>query len=213
MARCKSKKANEMERESFIISTGTDFNVTEAFRNLKASICVSLPKKVNGEGTVLTFTSPNTGEGKTTVAVNIAIMLAMSNAKVLLIDADIRKGRVAKYVGASSAPGLSDYLIGQANKADVVHAYMENLSFIARGVQSPRPYELLESDAMQAFLTELKKEYDSEPALTRYTVCTLGHSQTLDITRAKDILGYKPKVTLDETVKKYAEHYNEHTKN
>lgn len=60
---------------------------------------------------------------------------------------------------------------------------------------------------------ELKKEYDSEPALTRYTVCTLGHSQTLDITRAKDILGYKPKVTLDETVKKYAEHYNEHTKN
>lgn len=59
----------------------------------------------------------------------------------------------------------------------------------------------------------LKKQYDKEPALTRYTVCTLGHSQTLDITRAKNSLGYAPKVTLDETIKRYAEHYNEHRKN
>ncbi len=59
----------------------------------------------------------------------------------------------------------------------------------------------------------LRKEYDDEPMLTRYTVCTLGHSQTLDISRAKKFLGYSPKVTLDETIKKYAEHYNEYTKN
>ena len=57
-----------------------------------------------------------------------------------------------------------------------------------------------------------RKEYESEPALTRYTVCTLGHSQTLDISRAREALGYSPKVTLNETIKKYAEHYNEHSK-
>lgn len=59
----------------------------------------------------------------------------------------------------------------------------------------------------------LRKEYDKEPALTRYTVCTLGHSQTLNIDKARQQLGYTPKVTLNETIKKYAEHYREHRKN
>lgn len=56
-----------------------------------------------------------------------------------------------------------------------------------------------------------KGEYEKEPALTRYTVCTLGYSQTLNIEKARRNIGYAPKVTLDETIKKYAESYNEHS--
>lgn len=156
----KKNKDLEANRQEYVISASTPFNVTEAFRNLKASIGVSLPKKVGGEGAVITFTSPNSGEGKTTVAVNLAMMLALSNAKVILIDADIRKGRVAKCLNAPSAPGLSGYLSGQVKKEDIIKSHTENLDFIARGVQSPRPYELLESEAMHSFLAELKKEYD-----------------------------------------------------
>ncbi len=160
MSRCMKNKKADASREEYVISAGTPFNVTEAFRNLKASLCVSLPKKVNGEGSVITFTSPNSCEGKTTVAVNLAMMLAVSNAKVVLIDADIRKGRVAKCLNVDSVPGLSGYLSGQVKKEEIVRKYSENLDFITRGIQSPRPYELLESEAMRAFLNELKKEYD-----------------------------------------------------
>ena len=156
----KKKKRINVNREEYVISASTPFNVTEAFRNLKASICISLPKKVNGEGAVITFTSPNSCEGKTTVAVNLAMMLAVSNAKVMLIDADIRKGRVAKMLKADTEPGLSGYLSGQVEKGQIIHKYSDKLDFITRGMSSPRPYELLESEAMREFLNELKKEYD-----------------------------------------------------
>ena len=156
----KKKKKVDVTREEYVISAGTPFNVTEAFRNLKASICVSLPKKINGEGSVITITSPNSNEGKTTIAVNLAMMLSLSNAKVLLIDADIRKGRVAKMLKADSEPGLSGYLSGQVEKEQIIRKYSEYLDFIARGVSSPRPYELLESEAMREFLKELRKQYD-----------------------------------------------------
>ena len=159
MPKCKKNKGVE-KRQTYLISPTSPFNVTEAFRNLKASICVSLPKKPNGEGVVITFTSPNASEGKTTVAVNLAVMLSLSNAKVVLIDADIRKGRIEKFFDLPVTPGLSDYLSGQATKEDVVRTQSENLSFIARGVHSPRPYELLESEVMKELLNDLKKEYD-----------------------------------------------------
>lgn len=160
MSFCKNRKAVDASREEYVISASTPFNITEAFRNLKASLCVSLPKKMNGEGSVITFTSPNSCEGKTTVAVNLAMMLAVSNAKVILIDADIRKGRVAKCLNVPSAPGLSGFLSGQVKKEEIIHKYSEYLDFITRGIESPRPYELLESEAMRNFLNELKKEYD-----------------------------------------------------
>lgn len=156
------KKKTRIVREEYLITDGVSFSVTEAFRNFKASLSVSMPKKANGEGTAILFTSANAGEGKTTVAVNLALMCAMSDAKVILVDADVRKGRVAKYFKTRSQPGLSDCVSGQATLEEVTHNDTENanFSYITCGTHSPRPYELLESDEMKKLLTTLKQNYD-----------------------------------------------------
>ncbi len=149
-------------RIEYLLSDKMAFNVMEAFRNFKSSITVSIPKKETGEGTVIVMTSACPEDGKTTVAVNLALMFAFSDAKVALVDADIRKGRVARFFHRKSAPGLSDYLSGQNSLEEITHSYKENenLSYITCGTHAPRPYELLESEAMSKFIEELRKQYD-----------------------------------------------------
>ena len=154
------KAEHHSTRTEYLLSDKTPFDVTEAFRNLKASISVSVPKKEGGVVVMMTSAYPE--DGKTTVTTNLALMFALSYAKVILIDADIRKGRIAKYFGKRSAPGLSDYLSGQKTLKEVVHHSHkhENLSFITCGTHSPKPYELLESDEMKNLIEDLRKEYD-----------------------------------------------------
>ena len=147
-------------RTEYLLNDKTPFNVTEAFRNLKASISVSVPKK--SEGVVIMATSAYPEDGKTTVTANLALMFAVSDAKVVLVDADIRKGRIAKYFKRKSAPGLSDCLSGQATLEEVIHNshINENLSYITCGTHSPRPYELLESEEMKKLVQELRTRFD-----------------------------------------------------
>ena len=159
------KKASQRSKHSsnrteYLLNKDTPFSVTEAFRNLKASLSVSVPKRDGG--VVIMTTSGTPEEGKTTVTVNLALMFALSNAKVILVDADIRKGRVAKYFKARSTPGLSDYLSGQNTLDEVVRKthLNENLSYITCGTRSPKPYELLECEEMQNLLKELRAQYD-----------------------------------------------------
>ena len=152
--------AHHSHRTEYLLSNESPFDVTEAFRNLKASISVSVPKKEGG--IVLMTTSAYPEDGKTTVTANLALMFALSYSKVILIDADIRKGRIAKYFNKRTSPGLSDYLSGQKTLDEVVYhsKKYEHLSYITCGTHSPKPYELLESDEMKKLLEELRKEYD-----------------------------------------------------
>ena len=108
------------------------------------------------------LTSAYPEDGKTTVTVNLALMFALSDAKVVLVDADIRKGRVAKYFKRKSSPGLSDCLSGQNTLDEVIHQshLNENLSYITCGTHSPKPYELLESNEMKELIQELRRRYD-----------------------------------------------------
>ena len=107
-------------------------------------------------------TSAYPEDGKTTVTANLALMFALSDAKVVLVDADIRKGRVAKYFKRKTSPGLSDYLSGQNTLDEVIHqsSVNPNLSYITCGTHSPKPYELLESNEMKALLQDLRSRYD-----------------------------------------------------
>ena len=161
----RAKKASEKSkrrshRSEYLVNKNTPFDVTEAFRNLKASLSVSVPKKENGVAIMVTSAYPE--DGKTTVTTNLALMFAQSDAKVVLVDADIRKGRIAKYFKRKSAPGLSDCLSGQATLEEVIHNshINENLSYITCGTHSPRPYELLESEEMKKLVQELRTRFD-----------------------------------------------------
>ncbi len=153
-------KQQTTQRREYLLNENSPFDVTEAFRNLKAALSVSVPKQEGG--TAITLTSAYPKDGKTMVSVNLALMFAMSNAKVILVDADIRKGRVAKYFKCKSSPGLSEYLSGQNAFDQIVHTAHTNpnLSFVTCGTHSPKPYELLESNEMKAFIEELRKKYD-----------------------------------------------------
>ncbi len=161
----RTKKAAERakqysQRMEYLLNEKTPSDIMEAFRNLKATLSVSMPKKEGG--TVLMMTSAYPKDGKTTVTVNLAMMFALSNAKVVLVDADIRKGRIARYFKHKSTPGLADYLSGQASFDEVIHKSPanENLSYIACGTHSPKPYELLESEQMKTLIEQLKTQYD-----------------------------------------------------
>ena len=147
-------------RAEYLLSKDTPFDVTEAFRNLKASLSVSVPKKEHGVSIMVTSAYPE--DGKTTVTTNLALMFAQSDAKVVLVDADIRKGRIAKYFKRKSSPGLSDCLSGQNTLDEVIHHshINENLSYITCGTHSPRPYELLESEEMKKLIQELCQRFD-----------------------------------------------------
>lgn len=202
------KTSRSAHRTEYLLNNDTPFDVTEAFRNLKSSLSVSVPKKEGG--TVIMMTSAYPEDGKTTVTANLALMFALSYSKVLLIDADIRKGRIAKYFNKRTSPGLSDYLSGQKTLEEVVYHSKkhEHLSYMTCGTHSPKPYELLESDEMKNLLEQLRKEYDyiiidTPPvllisdalALTPFTdgvalVCRHQVSYVSDISRALNTLSF-----------------------
>lgn len=203
-----NSQKNRSHRTEYLLNKNTPFTVTEAFRSLKASLSVSLPKRDGGVTLMVTSAYPE--DGKTTVTTNLALMFAQSDAKVLLLDADIRKGRVARYFKRKSAPGLSDYLSGQNTLEEVIHRshVNDNLDYITCGTHSPRPYELLESVEMMELIKNLKGKYDyiiidTPPVLLlsdalaiapntdgAVLVCRHEVSYVNDITRALNVLQF-----------------------
>jgi capsular exopolysaccharide synthesis family protein len=159
-SKASKKHKRRSMRADYLLSKDTPFEITEAFRNLKATLSVSIPKKERGISIMVTSSFPE--EGKTTVTANLAYMFAQSDAKVVLVDADIRKGRVAKYFKRKSSPGLSDCLSGQNTLDEIIYQseINENFSYITCGTHAPRPYELLESEEMKKILDELSQRFD-----------------------------------------------------
>lgn len=134
--------------------------ITEQYKILRTNI-LSLNKTKPHKVFVLTSSIHN--EGKTITALNLAITLAHSTQKpkVILIDADMRRGRVVKYLGIQHQVGLSEILSGKAEMQDALfHIDIENLTIMSAGAVPENPAELLASDKMKSFILDLRREYD-----------------------------------------------------
>jgi len=145
---------------SIITFFDTKALISEQYKILRTNI-LSLNKAKPPKTMVIT--SSIHSEGKTITSLNLAISLAQAvhKPKVLLVDADLRKGHIAKYLGVNQEIGLSEILCKTAKTEEAIfHLDTDNLSFIASGTVPENPSELLSSDAMKLFLSEARNQFD-----------------------------------------------------
>ncbi|MGH9218459.1 MAG: GumC family protein [Vicinamibacterales bacterium] len=137
-----------------LISGPVPHDFGEAYRSIRTSLTAQIP----GTGArVVAVASSQPLEGKTTTAVNIAMALAVGGARVLLIDADMRRPSVHKALRMNNDRGLSQLLAGQARMREVVQrTHDPNLLTITAGRTPANPSELLASDRMRALLSGLE---------------------------------------------------------
>jgi succinoglycan biosynthesis transport protein ExoP len=130
----------------------------EAYRGLRTALYFS----IHGKGhKIIQITSPSSGDGKSTAAANLAITIAQSGKKVLLIDADMRKPTIHKLFGLSAAVGLSSVIIDEAEPKDAIQVNsIPGLSILPCGPIPPNPAELLTSARFEEFLSLLRDQYD-----------------------------------------------------
>lgn len=141
----------------FIVEKKPKSVAAEAYRSLRTNIQYSSFDK---EYKTIVVTSSNPGEGKSITAGNLALTLAEGEAKVLLVDCDMRKPSVHKNFRVTNTHGLSDVLLQKKKVMDVAHNYKGNLYIVTAGKIPPNPAEMLASKSMTLFLEEMKKHFD-----------------------------------------------------
>ena len=143
-----------------ILNRKTPFVIREAYRTARTNIIFSLADS-DEKCKVICITSANSGEGKTTTSLNLAITFAQIGSKVLLIDADLRKPRIHQYLGVVKSDGLTTILSKQKEFEEVVyHNLRPSLDCLTSGAIPPNPAELLGSESMEKLISKLKEEYD-----------------------------------------------------
>ncbi len=148
----------ETLEDNRILAHRTKSPEADLFRILRAQVLQTMNK--HGFRT-LAVTSPNYGEGKTTISTNLAISIALDMKQtVLLVDLDLRKPCVHKYLGMEPACGLTDYLSGSATLPEcLMRLPFERLSSLPAGRGLDHSSETLGSPQMAALAAELKSRY------------------------------------------------------
>jgi succinoglycan biosynthesis transport protein ExoP len=131
----------------------------EAFRSLRTSLQLL---NIERQPTVIQFTSPLAGEGKTTTACNLAVALAAAGQRVVVVDFDLRRPRVDATFGLSAGPGFTSVLAGHLPLTEAVRpvATHERLFILAAGPTPPNPSELLAARRTSEVVFALQSTYD-----------------------------------------------------
>ena len=140
-----------------MLSPNSPFAIREAYNSIRAKLLFT------GRGEkcpVFAITSAMTHDGKTTNAVNLAISIASTTKKVLLIDGDMRKPTVHRYFGLENKNGLSEILAGLTNEVKIRKTEVENLHVLTSGQIPPNPAELFGSKQMDNLLDYVKDFFD-----------------------------------------------------
>ena len=132
--------------------------VVESLRSLRTALQFAMLDAANN---IMLITGPTPGIGKSFTSVNFAAVMGAANKKVLLIDADLRRGHLNQYFGQGRERGLSEVVSGSVPLADALRRDVApNVDFLATGILPPNPAELLMTPATQALVKQLSSQYD-----------------------------------------------------
>ena len=130
----------------------------ESLRSFRAALQFSMPHFRNN---IVIFAGPTHGIGKSFVTINFAAVMAASGKRVLLIDADLRNGRLHRYFGLSRDQGLSRVINGSTTAEDIIHHdVLDNLDFIPTGALPPNPSDFLLHLNFSTLLETMSPNYD-----------------------------------------------------
>jgi polysaccharide biosynthesis transport protein len=165
-------QSDDSDRDSTALALINDSRspIAEAYRHLRTSLLLS---SAGQPPKTILMTSSQPSEGKTTTAVNTAIMLAHTGAEVLVVDCDLRRPRLHSHFNVPNTRGITNYLSGETDLDSLLQAYgsLPNLKIMTSGPVPPNPAELLGSNEMRKLLGELGERFthviiDSPPCIS-----------------------------------------------
>ncbi|MDY6989111.1 MAG: AAA family ATPase [Thermodesulfobacteriota bacterium] len=168
-------KGPSKERMGLVTHLEPKSVVAESYRSLRTNLQFM---DVEKEGKSFLITSSSLQEGKTFNVVNLALSMAQAGDKVLLVEGDLRRPKIAHMFGLDSVPGITDYVLGNYQWHDIVNTItdimlgdfdmedilrtpgLDNLNIMTGGTRPPNPSEILSSSRFNEFLKEAKAQYD-----------------------------------------------------
>lgn len=135
-------------------------HVVEQVKRLRTHILHSSPGSETPR--VILVTSASAGEGKSLISANLAASIAQGlRESALLVDADLRHGTLHRFFGMKSSPGLSDYLAGEKDLAEVIRdTGISKLSLVTSGSSRQNPIELVSSERMESLINQIRSKDD-----------------------------------------------------
>lgn len=145
-------------KDTIAISEGKRTIIAEQFRSLRTNLAFM---GLNELQKTLLVTSSISGEGKSFIALNLAMSITLTGKSVALMEMDLRKPKLSKYLGIKRDPGISSYLINKSTIDEIIKVTpYENLFVVSAGPIPPNPTELIGSDKFAEMMELLKKRFD-----------------------------------------------------
>jgi capsular exopolysaccharide synthesis family protein len=208
------KKSHYLHRDGestcpdVIVKNAPQSLASEMYRMIQANLKFLSSDKVLKS---IVITSAVPGEGKSTVSANLAAAIAQLGRKVLLIDADMRLPSQHTIWQLNGTPGLSDFLVGQAEFKNVLCPVMNNLDVLPAGMKPPNPLALLDSQRMASIIADLSSQYDfiiidSPPFLLAADALSISHNTDgILLVSRPGVIDYKRAVTAQEMLERSAQ--------
>ncbi len=174
----------------------------ESLRSLRTSLHFA---QLDAKNSIIMVTGPSPGAGKSFVSANLAVVLAHAGKQVLLIDGDLRKGRLHAMFGMERERGLSEIITGEAGIEEVIHSSgVENLDIVPTGALPPNPSELLLHENFALALEQIMPFYDhvlidSPPVLAVSDACIIGSHAGASLLVLRD--GQHPLREIEQSIK------------
>ena len=145
-------------KDTIAISEGKRTIIAEQFRSLRTNLAFM---GLNENQKTLLVTSSISGEGKSFIALNLAMSITLTGKRVALMEMDLRKPKLSKYLGIKRDPGISSYLINMATIDDIIKVTpYPNLFVISAGPIPPNPTELIGGPNFSSMMEKLKEKFD-----------------------------------------------------